>query len=113
MSELRLAPGEAERLREKFPGRVPVFVFRAYGSRDIPDLTKHKFLVPTTMAIGSFTYTVRKQLALAPEKALFLFINNTLPTTSATIGEMYSVYKGDDGALRFVYTSENTFGYSF
>jgi SpoVK/Ycf46/Vps4 family AAA+-type ATPase len=66
MSELRLAIGEAERLRAKYPGRVPVFVFRATGSRDIPDLVKHKFLVPTTMTLGGFTYTIRKELHLAP-----------------------------------------------
>jgi len=110
MSELRLATGEAERLREKFPGRVPVFALRASGERSVPELPKKKFLVPTTMVFGGFIYTIRKHLELPPEKALFAFIRNSLPTTSVTIGELYHAYKDDDGALRLYYTSENTFG---
>jgi len=110
MEQIRLAPGEVDRLRNKFPGRVPVFVFRSGTERNIPDLAKHKFLVPGVMTFGSFIYTVRKQLELPPEKALFLFVHNSLPATSAMLSEIYNAYKSDDGALRMVYTSENTFG---
>lgn len=110
MSELRLAAGEAERLREKFPGRLPVFVLRATGERSVPELPKKKFLVPSTMPFGGFLYIIRKHLELPPEKALFVFIENTLPPTSITIGELYYAHKNGDGALRLYYTSENTFG---
>lgn len=44
MSELRLATGEAERLREKFPGRVPVFALRATGERSVPELPTPFFI---------------------------------------------------------------------
>jgi GABA(A) receptor-associated protein len=49
-------------------------------------------------------------MILPPEKAIFLFINNTLETSSALMSDLYARYKSADGALRIVYTSESTFG---
>lgn len=37
--------GEARRIREKFPGRVPVIVEKSARS-DVPVIDKQKFLVP-------------------------------------------------------------------
>jgi GABA(A) receptor-associated protein len=108
--ELRLKPGEAERLIEKFPGRVPVLVQRHTQAKNIPDIDKNKFLVPDVLTIGQFIYVVRKRINLEPDKALFMFVNNTLPTTGSLIKELYHAYKGTDGALHIVYTSESVFG---
>ena len=77
---------------------------------DFPALPKSKFLVPKDLTLGMFSYVVRKHLTLAPEKAIFFFIANTLPTTSSLMSELYAAYKSDDGALRIMYTSESTFG---
>jgi GABA(A) receptor-associated protein len=49
-------------------------------------------------------------MTLPPEKALFVFVNNTLPTSSTFLSELYTNHKSQDGALRMTYTSENTFG---
>lgn len=102
---------EIDRIREKYPGRIPVYVTKAQSARDIPDLPKHKFLVPSNLAIGQFIYIIRKQIQLPPEKALFIFVNNTLPTSTTLMSELYANYKSPDGALRVTYTSENTFGF--
>ena len=75
-----------------------------------PHLTKNKFLVPKSLTLGMFSYVVRKHLTLPPEKALFLFIGDTLPTTGTLVSELYARYKSDDGALRVVYMSESAFG---
>lgn len=101
---------EFQRITKKYPGRLPVFVFRLKGTTEIPDIPKHKYLVPSDLTVGNFIYMIRKQLKLTPEKALYVFIGNTLPMSSLTMNEIYHMHKGDDGALRLFYTSENTFG---
>ncbi len=106
-----LPPGEAERLRERFPGRVPVLVLRHPGAApDVPRLPKSKFLVPRDLSLGQFIYVVRHQMKMATEKALFIFVDNVLPTTGTIMSELYAQHKSPDGFLRVVYTSESTFG---
>jgi GABA(A) receptor-associated protein len=107
---LFLTYGEADKLRAKYPGKIPIFVTRAHNARDIPDLVKHKFLAPSHLSVGQFIYIIRRQMSLPPEKALFVFVDNTLPTSSTFLSELYANHKSQDGALRMTYTSENTFG---
>ena len=103
---------EIDLILNKYPGRIPVLVTKAKGVKsDIPDIPKNKFLVPKDITVGSFLYIIRKQLSLEPEKALFIFVNDTLPTSGMTIAELYSLHKSNDGLLRVVYTSESTFGF--
>ena len=106
-----LKPGEAERLREKYPERIPVILLR--GTKidpAFPHLQKNKFLVPRSLTLGMFSYVVRKQLTLPPEKALFLFVGDSLPTTGSFMSELYHHYKNTDGALHVIYMSESAFG---
>jgi GABA(A) receptor-associated protein len=49
-------------------------------------------------------------MELPPEKALFLFVGDSLPVTGAMMSELYERYKSPDGALRIIYTSESAFG---
>ena len=69
---------EAERIRQKYPDRVPVICEKADRS-DIPDIDKKKYLVPADLTVGQFHYVIRKRIKLAPEKALFLFCSNSIP----------------------------------
>jgi GABA(A) receptor-associated protein len=110
MDELKLKPGDAERLRDKFPGRLPIFVTKSSNTHDIPDIPKKKYLAPSNLTVGQFIYIIRRQIKLPAEKALFLFVNNTLPTSNSTLAEIYSLHKSSDGALHMIYTSESTFG---
>jgi GABA(A) receptor-associated protein len=107
---LFLTYGEADKLKERYPDKIPIFVSKAPNAKDIPDLPKHKFLAPSNLSTGQFIYILRRQIKLAPEKAMFLFVNNTLPTSSSLLSELYALHKSKDGALRMTYTSENTFG---
>jgi GABA(A) receptor-associated protein len=108
---LFLTYGEADILQTKYPGKIPIFVLRAPNARDVPDLPKHKFLVPSNYSLGQLIWIIRRQMTLPPEKALFIFIDNFLPTSSALLSELYRNHKSTDGALRLTYTSENTFGF--
>jgi GABA(A) receptor-associated protein len=47
---------------------------------------------------------------LPPEKALYLFVKGTIPSSSSMMETLYTYYCDDDGFLYVVYTFENTFG---
>jgi len=85
-------------MREKYPDRIPVIVEKATGS-DIPDIDKKKYLVPTDLTVGQFVHVIRKRIKLAPEKAIFIFVNNVLPPTAALMATIYEEQKDEDGTL--------------
>ncbi|KAJ8478497.1 hypothetical protein OPV22_022224 [Ensete ventricosum] len=99
---------EAARIREKYPDRIPVIVEKAERT-DIPDIDKKKYLVPADLTVGQFVYVVRKRIKLSAEKAIFIFVKNTLPPTAAMMSAIYEENKDEDGFLYMTYSSENTF----
>ncbi|KAK7387755.1 hypothetical protein VNO78_22547 [Psophocarpus tetragonolobus] len=101
---------ESARIRDKYPDRIPVIVEKAERS-DIPDIDKKKYLVPADLTVGQFVYVVRKRIKVSAEKAIFVFINNTLPPTAALMSSIYEENKDDDGFLYMTYSGENTFGF--
>ena len=110
MSHLQLREGELERMQRNYPDKVPIFITKSKQD-SMPDIKKHKFLVPSQFTMAEFIMTIRRWLLLAPEQAIFVFINNTLPMTGSTMGELYTRHRDPDGVLRMTYSSENTFGY--
>merc|ERR1711881_336923 len=100
---------EAERIRAKYPDRIPVICEKADRS-DIPDIDKKKYLVPADLTVGQFVYVIRKRIRLSPEKAIFIFINNVLPPTAVLMSDVYADKKDQDGFLYITYSGENTFG---
>ena len=69
-----------------------------------------RYLLPAELQVSQFVHVIRKRIELPPEKALILFINNTVPPTNAVLGAMYEQYKDQDGFLYITYTGEETFG---
>lgn len=110
---MSVGQAEVQRIREKFPSRLPVFITRATNGNasELPNLQKNKFLVPMDLTMGQFIYIIRRQLSVPAEKAIFIFVKNTLPTTGMLMRELYAQYADSDGLLRLQYTSESTFGY--
>lgn len=98
-----------EKIKSKYPDRVPIIVERSNTSK-MEQIDKPKFLVPTDMTVGQFVYVIRKRIRLAPEKALFVFVKNTLPPTSQMIGALHAKNHDEDGFLKITYADENTFG---
>ncbi len=109
LMSLEQRKAEVQRINERYPGRIPIIVNKAKRT-DAPELDKHKFLAPNDLTVGQFIYVVRRRLSLAPEKSLFLFVNNTLPTTSTLLSQIYQYHKAEDGFLYMIYAGENTFG---
>ncbi|EGB05062.1 hypothetical protein AURANDRAFT_70347 [Aureococcus anophagefferens] len=108
---------EAERIRAKYPDRIPVICEKADRS-DIPDIAKKK-RAPAPGASREraragrarrFIYVIRKRIKLPPERAIFIFVDNVIPPTAALMSTVYEVQKDEDGFLYITYSGENTFG---
>ena len=100
---------ESKNVINRYPNKVPIIVEK-FDNENIPDLDKHKFIVPANLTLGQFIYVIRKRIKLNPEKALFIFINNILPPINELISRIYNEHKDEDGFLYIKYTTENTYG---
>ena len=113
--EQRIA--EAQKIRQKYPDRVPCIVERNNtAASDIPDISKHKYLVPDKLRMAEIMAIIRKRMggSMKAEQALFLFVHNDEKTVVApaglTIGQIDEKYRGKDGFVYIQYTGETTFG---
>uniref|UniRef100_A0A8C0JK46 GABA type A receptor associated protein like 2 n=1 Tax=Canis lupus dingo TaxID=286419 RepID=A0A8C0JK46_CANLU len=69
---------ESAKIRAKYPDRVPVIVEKVSGSQ-IVDIDKRKYLVPSDITVAQFMWIIRKRIQLPSEKAIFLFVDKTVP----------------------------------
>jgi GABA(A) receptor-associated protein len=100
---------ESDRIMSQYPDKCCVVVGKCDNS-DVNDIDRHKFLVPGDLSIGQFMFVIRKRIRLAPEKSIFVFVDNLLPPMSALVRQIYSDYKDKDGFLYLCYATESTFG---
>lgn len=100
---------EGERIRKKYPDRIPVIVEKAPKAR-IMDLDKKKYLVPSDLTVGQFYFLIRKRIQLRPEDALFFFVDNVVPATSENMGQLYQKHADEDKFLYIAYSDESVYG---
>ena len=100
---------ESARIRTKYPDRIPVIAEKAAAS-SIADIDKKKYLVPSDLTMGQFVYVIRKRIKLAPDAAIFIFVNNTLPPAAELMSKIYKDQADEDGFLYVTYSGESTFG---
>jgi GABA(A) receptor-associated protein len=100
---------ESNRIREKYPERVPVIVGKARGCT-LNDIDKKKYLIPNDVTMGQFISIIRTRINISPDKAIFVFINNILPPTSSRMITLYEEMKNKDGFLYIYYNGESVFG---
>lgn len=60
--------------------------------------------------VGQFYFLIRKRIHLRPEDALFFFVNNVIPPTSATMGQLYQEHHEEDFFLYIAYSDESVYG---
>ena len=108
--DLKQRQEESSRVKRKYPNRIPVIVERAPQCNEIAKIDKTKYLVPGDLTVGQFIYVIRKRIKLNPEQALFIFINDTMPTISENLSLVYRNHEDEDGFLYITYSGENTFG---
>ncbi len=97
------------------PNKIPVLIERldSKGAVKLPLLKKREFIVNKDMSLGQFiAANIRPSLNLGPENAIIVFVNNTLPSMSTSMGQLYQEHtkEGDDGYLQLDYMGESTFG---
>jgi GABA(A) receptor-associated protein len=101
---------ESKGILLKYPDRIPIICEKLYGQQDLPDIDKHKYLVPYDLTLGQFIYIIRQRLKLHPDDAIFLFVNNKIMSIHQTIMNIYYYEKDPDGFLYIKYSKESTFG---
>ncbi|KEG13975.1 microtubule-associated protein 1A/1B, light chain 3 [Trypanosoma grayi] len=100
---------EALKVRERHPDRLPIICEKVDDS-SIRDLDKGKFLVPADLTVGQFMMVLRKRVQMDAEEAIFVFINGSVPPSTAQISDLYAHHKDEDGFLYIKYSGEATFG---
>jgi GABA(A) receptor-associated protein len=100
---------ESGHILKKYPDRIPCIIERKEGS-DIASVDKNKYLVPSDLTMGQLLYVIRKRIKLAPEKAIFILIDDKIPCSMSPVSKVYTENKDEDGFLYIVYSGENTFG---
>lgn len=97
---------ESTRIRKKYPESVPVIVEKDPNSH-IQELDKKKYLVPSSITVGQFSYLIRNRVHLRPRDAIFFFVNNSIPPASATMGALHIDFHEEDYFLYMAYSDEN------
>lgn len=99
---------EADRIISKYPDRVPIIVEASNGCK--LEIDKKKYLVPKDLSMGQFLFVIRKRLKLPAEKALFVFVGNSIAPSTQTLAVLYDQHVSSDGFLKMTFSEENVFG---
>lgn len=94
---------------QRYPDNIPVVL---HPQQESLKLSRNKFLVPRDFTFSQFhVYIRQKYPELDGAKALYFFINNTMPMSNQTFNDLYCTHiNTDDYCLHIHYDIENTFG---
>ena len=100
----------SESLIEKNPGKIPV-IFEKEETSKLEDIKKTRYLLDENFTVGDFLKMVRKHMKLNEGEALYLSVKTKYNLTSEkTMGEIYQLYKDNDGFLYILYSSQVIMG---
>ena len=99
---------EYKKITKKFKDRVPIVI--EIKENSTLKLDKFKYLCPHDLSISQFQYIIRQRLSITADKAIFLFVNNTLPCPYKLLSEIHKEEKHESGFLFISLTEESTFG---
>ena len=101
---------ESQRIKLKYPDRVPVIVFKDSNS-SLQQINRYKYLIPDDLTLAQFMQVIRKKIKIDHQKAIFIFTEgNKLVKISDLLSIIYKQHKNADGFLYLTYYEENTFG---
>ncbi len=111
MSEYTLESDKLIKIQNTYPDKIPIYFTSSEQSKSSTnDRLRRKFLIPKEYTIASLICVIRKWFKIDPHRGIFLFINNHIPSSIASMSELYEKYKSSDGLLRITYAYENAFG---
>ncbi|EFQ97660.1 autophagy protein [Nannizzia gypsea CBS 118893] len=102
---------EALRTLQHQPDHIPLVCEKEENS-DIVAVNRCKLLVPKVLLVGQLLHVLRSRLKLPSEKAIFILINDEVPSNSSPLSTVYDVHKDEDGFLYIKFMGENAFGLS-
>ena len=109
--ELSIRQKHYKKLVATYPDRIPVVIEKVKNTKTPqPEIKKSRFLFPEDLTMTNIYYVVKQYIDKTPQDSIYLFVNNTLMNTSATLASIYEEHKEPDGFLYIYYTVENTFG---
>lgn len=97
-------------LRIKYPDRVPVHVTSKL------EMSKTKFLVPSSMSLAEFQYNIRRlaNIKLSPSEGLYILVGNekkqVMASTSSTFALLDREWGSPESVLHLYLRKENMFG---
>jgi GABA(A) receptor-associated protein len=97
---------ESNRTKKKYPGKIPIIINKHKSSK-LPNIEKYKFLVSEDLTVGQLLFIIKKHIKLKESIELFIYINESMPSISSSILEIYNKYKSNDGFLYIVYGEQN------
>jgi GABA(A) receptor-associated protein len=62
------------------------------------------------LTMAQFTFIIRKRIKMHPDKAIFMFVKDTVHPSHTSIAELYRRFKDEDGFLYMTYSEESVFG---
>ncbi|KAM4617850.1 microtubule-associated protein 1 light chain 3 gamma-like [Discoglossus pictus] len=102
---------EVDRVKRKFPSKIPVIVERSPREKQLPPLQKVKFLVAHDITMGQFVTMIRSRLPLAPSRSLCVLVSGRrMAGLSMTMSQVYEENRDQDGFLYVTYMSHDVFG---
>jgi GABA(A) receptor-associated protein len=101
---------ESTKMKELYPDKIPIILDLEPSFKNI---TKYKFLIPSNLTIAHLLNSIRTIVKLEKEKALFIFINETIPPITQIISNLYNAYSDPDGFLYVSVALESVFGNNF
>lgn len=66
--------------------------------------------MPADLTMSQFTYVIRKRIKLSSDQSIYIFVNNTMPSASALMSQVYKENADEDGFLYITYSAESSFG---
>ena len=100
----------SESLIKENPGKIPV-IFEKEETSKLEDIKKTRYLLDDNFTVGDFLKMVRKHMKLNEGEALYLSVKAKYNLTSEKVlGDIYELYKDNDGFLYIMYSSQVIMG---
>ena len=93
---------QSNTIKNSFPDKIPIICERDPKS-NLPDLDKHKYLVPMYLTVNQFIFMIRKRLGIEKEDPLYFIVNGKdFISGESTISDIYEKYKDYQDELLYV-----------
>ena len=102
---------ETSKIKKDYPDRLPIICEKSNTQVNAPNILKCKYLVPNDMTMGQFIFSIRPQISITKDQAIFILVDERIsPSSSSMMNQLYQDYCHADGYLYITYMIENTFG---